>query len=536
VPICPAPNTSVPPPSQRDGPAPNWWGDALAKVKTIATTLGKDGEPIPEQSDKYGGVYGGSGGGGSRDQRSSTSHRSSNQHRSDSRERKYDRDRGRDRGRDRSRERDRSRSRNARDSDRSRHRDQPRERQKSGSDGRGGRGRVKEENIKKEPQTYGYKSDNYEKSTKVEVKSEVKNEPRDIDMRKGRRESNESYSPTRPDYKPTVKSEDYSAGGAATLPSVVEELASMVAVSGEDLEDIARDRNKHTPELKFLYERTGHLYKKYRARVAELKRSFEETKQEIKSETGTELKTESGPGTSFKSGPSTSSAPPEPTRKRKSRWGGPQPDTPALLPPPGLVNLAPALGPPGLGAPGIAIPMALGGTVQQLMAPAPAPLDIKPASGLLGYAQKVFGTTNLSDQQWKQCEDQMKMSVVYGQLAAKQAAAKIMAAAGKKQMEYDSDEETEGGTWEHKARMAEMAKTAPDACKLTEVAEEAGKHHIGDFLPPEELSKFMNKYKAMRSGTAWDNSEYQENRLGQSNLGFKMLRNHCANRKVWQRG
>jgi len=34
------------------------------------------------------------------------------------------------------------------------------------------------------------------------------------------------------------------------LPSVVEELASMVAVSGEDLEDIARDRNKATPELK----------------------------------------------------------------------------------------------------------------------------------------------------------------------------------------------------------------------------------------------------------------------------------------------
>ena len=34
-----------------------------------------------------------------------------------------------------------------------------------------------------------------------------------------------------------------------------------------------------------------------------------------------------------------------------------------------------------LGAPGIAIPMALGGTVQQLMAPSPAPLDIKPASG-----------------------------------------------------------------------------------------------------------------------------------------------------------
>ena len=37
------------------------------------------------------------------------------------------------------------------------------------------------------------------------------------------------------------------------------------------------------------------------------------------------------------------------------------------------------------------------------------------------------------------------MSVVYGQLAAKQAAARIMAASGKRKHEYDSDEETEGG-------------------------------------------------------------------------------------------
>jgi hypothetical protein len=37
------------------------------------------------------------------------------------------------------------------------------------------------------------------------------------------------------------------------------------------------------------------------------------------------------------------------------------------------------------------------------------------------------------------------MSVVYGQLAAKQAAAKILAKAGKKQFEYDSDEDVEDG-------------------------------------------------------------------------------------------
>ena len=37
------------------------------------------------------------------------------------------------------------------------------------------------------------------------------------------------------------------------------------------------------------------------------------------------------------------------------------------------------------------------------------------------------------------------MSVVYGQLAAKQAAANARAASGKNKFDYDSDEETEGG-------------------------------------------------------------------------------------------
>jgi hypothetical protein len=36
-----------------------------------------------------------------------------------------------------------------------------------------------------------------------------------------------------------------------------------------------------------------------------------------------------------------------------------------------------------------------------------------------------------------------------------------------------------------------MEKTANEALKLTEAG--FGRHHIGDFLPPEELSKFMAK-------------------------------------------
>lgn len=62
--------------------------------------------------------------------------------------------------------------------------------------------------------------------------------------------------------------------------------------------------------------------------------------------------------------------------------------------------------------------------------------------------------------------------------------------------EYDSDEDTEGGTWEHKARTKEMEKTSDKARELTEMNK--GKHHIGDFLPPEELAKFVETVSAVK--------------------------------------
>ena len=97
----------------------------------------------------------------------------------------------------------------------------------------------------------------------------------------------------------------------------------------------------------------------------------------------------------------------------------------------------------------------------------------------------------------------------------------------KNQYEYDSDEDTEGGTWEHKARKKEMTETEGKlqvvrgllwlqldlfrSCRLcllsVEKAHEAtergrGKHHIGDFLPPEELDKFVEKVIAVKEGRA----------------------------------
>ena len=55
---------------------------------------------------------------------------------------------------------------------------------------------------------------------------------------------------------------------------------------------------------------------------------------------------------------------------------------------------------------------------------------------------------------------------------------------------------TNSGTWEHKARLQEMAATSRAARpeSLTEPGE-GGKHHIGDFLPAEELNKFLTRYK-----------------------------------------
>ena len=54
-----------------------------------------------------------------------------------------------------------------------------------------------------------------------------------------------------------------------------------------------------------------------------------------------------------------------------------------------------------------------------------------------------------------------------------------------------------GGTWEHKLRMREMDATKDWADELTR--QSRGKHHMGDFLPPEELAKFMETYQVLCS-------------------------------------
>uniref|UniRef100_S4RYH3 SURP and G-patch domain containing 1 n=1 Tax=Petromyzon marinus TaxID=7757 RepID=S4RYH3_PETMA len=157
-----------------------------------------------------------------------------------------------------------------------------------------------------------------------------------------------------------------------------------------------------------------------------------------------------------------------------------------------------------------------------------AGLDLKDLGYAKGKPAGLVGVTELSDDQKKQLKEQQEMQQMYDMIIAhKRAMAEIetmwAAALKKNQHEYDSDEEIddEAGTWEHRLRKMEMEKTREWAEKLTDM--NRGKHFIGDFLPPDELDKFMETFKALKEGRDPDYSDYKDFKLTVENLGFQML-------------
>lgn len=92
---------------------------------------------------------------------------------------------------------------------------------------------------------------------------------------------------------------------------------------------------------------------------------------------------------------------------------------------------------------------------------------------------------------YNNCNTLLQINLLYQDMLKKRQELERLQAAGKHKYAYDSDEDTEGGTWEHKLRQQEMVATQLWADELTERAK--GKHHIGDFLPPDELERFMEK-------------------------------------------
>ncbi|XP_076664546.1 uncharacterized protein LOC143366945 isoform X2 [Andrena cerasifolii] len=344
------------------------------------------------------------------------------------------------------------------------------------------------------------------------------------------------------------------AGPQPTKQPEAEQLARIVADCGDEIEQEAREKNAQDPKLWFLHQKQSAAYLQYRGLVAKFR--AEKFAKEIK-DSGAEpycpeealsdnddseqshinkhvpsqaRKTARKREREF-SGNSVDRSmeenKEERRRKRRSRWGDADNKVVSIA---DMNNLSAHKRDSGLSQPGIAIPGQIGqpaviipsSKVQHTKAKNPMLTKIsRNDPALIQYARQTFGTLDLAEEQWKKAEDHYKINLLYQNLLRKREELKRLEAQGKHKYEYDSDEETEGGTWEHKLRSAEMEATQMWAEELTAQAE--GKHHIGDFLPPDELDKFMEQYNAVKEGREPNLGDYKEYKLKEDNIGFQML-------------
>ncbi|XP_065584179.1 SURP and G-patch domain-containing protein 1-like, partial [Artemia franciscana] len=160
-----------------------------------------------------------------------------------------------------------------------------------------------------------------------------------------------------------------------------------------------------------------------------------------------------------------------------------------------------------------------------------APINMNATSDSHGLGMEKPGELSTNDDEFDVYRKRMMlayrfrpnplMQYLYQELQKKKMERDRLERAGKVKYEYDSDEDTEGGTWEHKRRRQEMEKTKKIAEELTQKA--GGAHHIGDYLPPEELAKFTSKYQALKTGKSMTVSDYEDFKIAEDNVGFKML-------------
>ncbi|XP_043799778.1 serine/arginine repetitive matrix protein 1 isoform X1 [Apis laboriosa] len=333
-------------------------------------------------------------------------------------------------------------------------------------------------------------------------------------------------------------------------PVEAEQLARIVAECGDEIEQEAREKNAQDPKLWFLHQKQSAAYLQYRGLVAKFRadKSSKESKN-----SGAELycpeealsdndDSDQGPISNKhissqekkrerenEDNSTKEDNKEERKRKRRSRWGDPDNKVP-ISEINTITTHSKQQSSGNFSQPGIAIPGQIGQPAVIIPPPKVQRTETKnpmltkisrndPA--LIQYARQTFGTLDLTEEQWKKAEDHYKINLLYQNLLRKREEVRRLEAQGKHKYEYDSDEETEGGTWEHKLRSAEMEATQMWAEELTAQAE--GKHHIGDFLPPDELKKFMEQYNAVKQGKEPDLSDYKEYKLKEDNIGFQML-------------
>ncbi|NXR00684.1 SUGP1 protein, partial [Sagittarius serpentarius] len=303
-----------------------------------------------------------------------------------------------------------------------------------------------------------------------------------------------------------------------------EKLARFIADGGPEVEAIALQNNRENHAFRFLYEPNSKGYKYYRQKLEEFRKAKTSTgcaplpvESSLKRKTSPEaspsplclpslplpvpLPSPLPTATTTAATTTTATATGTTKKKRKSRWG-PEEDK-VELPLPQLV--------------------------QQL--DSPSPLSVQDLKGL-GYEKGkpvgLVGVTELSEAQKKQLKEQQEMQQMYDMIMKHKRAMQEMQMMWEKAIQqhqhgYDSDEEVDSelGTWEHQLRRMEMDKTREWAEQLTQMGR--GKHFIGDFLPPDELEKFMETFKALKEGREPDYSEYKEFKLTVENIGYQML-------------
>ncbi|XP_061456689.1 SURP and G-patch domain-containing protein 1 isoform X2 [Rhineura floridana] len=291
-----------------------------------------------------------------------------------------------------------------------------------------------------------------------------------------------------------------------------EKLARFVADGGPVVEMVALKNHRENQSFRFLYEPSSSGYKYYRQKLQEFRRANDDAEGVPPIPEATPKRKAPPEGWTAAASSLPAAPTPPPTKpatapaakkKRKSRWG---PEEEKVdLPPPELA--------------------------QQTEDPSPTPLSVQDLKGL-GYEKGkpvgLVGVTELSDAQRKQLKEQQEMQQMYDMIMKHKQAMQEMQIMWEKtvkdhQSGYDSDEEVDSelGTWEHQLRRMEMDKTREWAEQLTQMGR--GKHFIGDFLPPDELEKFMETFKALKEGREPDYSEYKEFKLTVENIGYQML-------------
>ncbi|XP_053738859.1 SURP and G-patch domain-containing protein 1 [Synchiropus splendidus] len=329
---------------------------------------------------------------------------------------------------------------------------------------------------------------------------------------------------------------------------IINKMASFVAEGGRELERKAKEDYKDDPIFSFLFDTSSAEYLYYKKRVAEIKKELPPENNTDDVSSPVDVKPQLVPGKpggfvaeanpdvkpvlqnnystfsySYDQQQPTDPAPPacatssdnhsqetatQPVkRKRKSRWGAE--DDKVQLPVPPVV-----------------VPQDV--VVPDSDAPALSVAELQGLGYKKGKPVGLVGVSELSEDQKRQLKEQQEMQEMYEVIMKHKRAMAEMQVMWEKaikdhQHEYDSDEEVdqEAGTWEHRLRQMEMEKTREWAESLTEMGR--GKHFIGDFLPPEELEKFMETFKALKEGRDPDYSEYKEFKLTVENLGFRML-------------